>query len=127
MKPVFLALTLACLMSTLRSPAFAHAILLRSDPTSAASIPAGPLKITLEYNSRIDFGRSIVRLSAPDGSQTVLKLSQSAVNIAAAEAKPVAPGAYTLRWQVLAIDGHITRGVVPFTVTGNTTAAAAAE
>ena len=29
------------------------------------------------------------------------------------------PGAYTLRWQVLAIDGHITRGDVPFTVEGN--------
>jgi hypothetical protein len=27
------------------------------------------------------------------------------------------PGAYVLRWQVLAVDGHITRGDVPFTVT----------
>ncbi len=29
------------------------------------------------------------------------------------------PGAYVVRWQVLAIDGHITRGDVPFTVTGH--------
>ena len=29
------------------------------------------------------------------------------------------PGAYVMRWQVLAIDGHITRGDVVFTVTGN--------
>ena len=28
------------------------------------------------------------------------------------------PGRYVVRWQVLAIDGHITRGDVPFTVTG---------
>jgi len=28
----------------------------------------------------------------------------------------LAPGAHVLRWQVLAIDGHITRGDVPFTV-----------
>ena len=28
------------------------------------------------------------------------------------------PGAYVVRWQVLAVDGHITRGDVPFTVTG---------
>ncbi len=27
------------------------------------------------------------------------------------------PGDYTVRWQVLAVDGHITRGDVPFTVT----------
>jgi hypothetical protein len=26
------------------------------------------------------------------------------------------PGPYVLRWQVLAIDGHITRGDVTFTV-----------
>ena len=27
------------------------------------------------------------------------------------------PGSYVLHWQVLAVDGHITRGDVPFTVT----------
>ena len=79
----------------------------------------------LEYNSRIDFDRSIVRLSAPDGSQTVLKLNPSAANVAGAEAQPASPGAYVLHWQVLAIDGHITRGVVPFTVTSATAAAIA--
>jgi len=26
------------------------------------------------------------------------------------------PGSYTLRWQALAPDGHITRGEIPFTV-----------
>jgi len=31
----------------------------------------------------------------------------------------LAAGAYSLRWQVLAIDGHITRGDLVFTVTGN--------
>jgi methionine-rich copper-binding protein CopC len=28
----------------------------------------------------------------------------------------LSPGAYSVRWQVLAVDGHITRGEVPFTV-----------
>jgi methionine-rich copper-binding protein CopC len=28
----------------------------------------------------------------------------------------LAPGQYRLRWQVLAIDGHLTRGDIPFTV-----------
>ena len=35
-----------------------------------------------------------------------------------AKASHLAAGRYTLRWQVLAIDGHITRGDIPFTVTG---------
>jgi len=29
---------------------------------------------------------------------------------------PWAPGAWRLRWQVLALDGHITRGDVPFAI-----------
>ena len=126
MKLILFATASAYLLA-LTSPTLAHAILLRSDPAPATSVPAGPLKVTLQYNSRIDFERSIVRLNAPDGSQTMLKLNRSAANIAEAEARPTAPGAYTLRWQVLAIDGHITRGVVPFTVIGTVTAAAAAE
>jgi methionine-rich copper-binding protein CopC len=28
----------------------------------------------------------------------------------------IQPGSYRLRWQVLALDGHITRGDIPFTV-----------
>jgi methionine-rich copper-binding protein CopC len=28
-----------------------------------------------------------------------------------------APGKYRIRWQVLALDGHITRGDIPFIVT----------
>ena len=127
MKPVLLATSSAWLLLATTWPCLAHAILIRSDPAPAASVPAGPLKVTLEYNSRIDFDRSVVRLSAPDGSQTVLKLNPSAANVAGAEAQPALPGAYVLRWQVLAIDGHITRGVVPFTVTGSATAAATSE
>ena len=35
---------------------------------------------------------------------------------APAPAAPLAPGAWRLRWQVLALDGHITRGDIPFTL-----------
>ncbi len=34
-----------------------------------------------------------------------------------ATASGLRPGTYKLRWQVLAIDGHITRGDIPFRVT----------
>jgi methionine-rich copper-binding protein CopC len=32
----------------------------------------------------------------------------------AAEIEGLVPGRYRLRWQVLAVDGHITRGDIPF-------------
>jgi hypothetical protein len=34
----------------------------------------------------------------------------------AGEADALAPGDYVLHWQVLAVDGHITRGDIPFRV-----------
>ena len=34
----------------------------------------------------------------------------------AAKASGLAPGAYRLRWQVLSVDGHVSRGDVNFKV-----------
>ncbi len=97
----------------------AHAILLESQPEARGSVVAGHVDIRLRFNSRIDADRSRLTLTAPDGSQTVLPARrEGAGNILTATAG-LAPGAYSLRWQVLAIDGHITRGDVAFTVTGN--------
>jgi hypothetical protein len=38
-------------------------------------------------------------------------------DILSAKASNLPPGDYRLRWQVLASDGHITRGEIPFSVT----------
>lgn len=102
--------------------ACAHAILMRSEPAVGATLPPGPLKIVLEYNSRIDFRRSVVKLSGPDQQGTTLGLGQQAANVAGATADVTTPGAYTIKWQVLATDGHITRGIVPFVVSGRSAA-----
>jgi methionine-rich copper-binding protein CopC len=96
-------------------PAFAHAILTSSTPASGGSIASGHQTFDFQYNSKIDHRRSRLTLTRPDGIATVLKiLPTSATNALDAEAD-LKPGAYTLRWQALALDGHITRGDVPFT------------
>ena len=95
--------------------AAAHAILVDSTPAPNAHVPSGTLAIDFRYNSRIDAPRSKLTLTAPDGSATRLPSTGQGQDRLLATA-PVAPGAYTLRWQVLAVDGHITRGNVPFTV-----------
>ena len=78
-------------------------------------MPAGSLAIAFRYNSRIDAGRSKLTLTAPDGATTRLATHGEGADLLAASAT-VTPGGYTLHWQVLATDGHITRGNVPFTV-----------
>jgi hypothetical protein len=56
----------------------------------------------------------------PDNSTTDLKIAeQTSADTLNAKASGLKPGAYRIRWQVLAPDGHITRGEVPFTVTGS--------
>jgi methionine-rich copper-binding protein CopC len=96
-------------------PAHAHAILVQSDPAHAARLPPGAHTLSLRFNSRLDRLRSRLTLTRPDRSQTVLALLDGPDDQLAA-AVTLAPGAHTLRWQVLAIDGHITRGDLPFTV-----------
>jgi methionine-rich copper-binding protein CopC len=95
--------------------AHAHAILKSSAPRPGATVPAGPLAISLRFNSRIDASRSRLTLLRPDGSQDALAFAAPAADMLAAETTLV-PGHHVLRWQVLAIDGHITRGDLPFTV-----------
>jgi methionine-rich copper-binding protein CopC len=41
---------------------------------------------------------------------------QSAADLLTADLPDLMSGQYRLRWQVLAIDGHLTRGDIPFSV-----------
>ena len=52
----------------------------------------------------------------PDGTVARLQTSAGTAPQFLQGTGSVGPGAYTLHWQVLAIDGHITRGNVHFTV-----------
>jgi copper resistance protein C len=100
--------------------ASAHAVLMASTPAAGTSVPMGHVDMTFRYNSRIDRARSRLTLTSPDHSQSVLKIvPEGGPDTLSANAEVTASGAYVVHWQVLAIDGHITRGDVPFTVMGH--------
>ncbi len=97
--------------------ALAHAVVVQAQPALDQQVPAGPLDVRLEFNSRIDKERSKLELTAPDGAKTEMTMGQDGEpNVLTATTAALPAGAYSLRWQVLAIDGHITRGDIPFTV-----------
>ena len=99
------------------SSAAAHAILLESTPALKGAVAGPDVPLKLRFNVRIDASRSRLTLLDPDGSSQTLAISgQDPPNTISAQAKGLLPGAYRLRWQVLASDGHITRGEIPFTV-----------
>jgi methionine-rich copper-binding protein CopC len=113
-RPVHLVLCAAALAAP--APVMAHAILIDSTPAIRATVPPGSVAFTLHYNSRIDRERSRLTLVAPDKSQTRLAVGTDGPEDTMTTTADVKPGDYTVRWQVLATDGHITRGDVPFTV-----------
>jgi len=106
---------LALLVGT--APALAHAIVIDSTPAAGGTVTGPDLLIELRFNSRIDHERSRLTLYLPDGRiRSLAQVPDAAPDVVAARAAGLTPGAYRLRWQVLAVDGHITRGDVPFQV-----------
>ncbi len=98
-------------------PAAAHAIITGSTPGAGATVTGPDIAMSVRYNSRIDAERSRLTLIGADGKSTPLPIAASpAPDMLTAKATGLKPGDYRLRWQVLAVDGHITRGDIPFTV-----------
>ncbi len=102
----------------LPSAAGAHAILEESAPPSGATVAAGPVDLRLRYNSRIDRSRSRLTLIRADKTRDTIAIEPDGPPDIISARVDLAPGACVIRWQVLATDGHITRGDVPLTVTG---------
>ena len=99
--------------------ALAHAIVLSSSPALDSQQKGPDIAISVKFNSRIDHARS--RLSLVDAANKTIELMldpSTPVDALVGRATGLTAGRYRIRWQVLAIDGHITRGDIPFTVTG---------
>jgi methionine-rich copper-binding protein CopC len=97
--------------------AFAHAVLIEATP-GARGVIAGPeVVFRLRFNSRIDGARSALQLVLPDRKVRSIPTSrQPSADTLSSHVTGMKSGRYTLRWQVLAADGHITRGEIPFEV-----------
>ena len=108
---------LIALVSVLMPQADGHAILTEAIPAAGSKITGPDVTILLHFNARIDHQRSRLFLVLPGGAQKELPLRpEQRADMLSGEAKGLSAGPYKVRWQVLANDGHITRGEVPFAV-----------
>ena len=115
--PPLRALLVAVLCLAGAAKAEAHAIVLESVPRAGATITEPRIDIAIRFSSRIDRARSHLVLIGTDSKERGLTiLPEAAPDLLRATVEGLAPGRYRLRWQVLALDGHITRGDIPFTV-----------
>ena len=97
--------------------AHAHAIVVAAQPAMDSTVARGELEIRLDFNSQIDRQRSRLSLQRPDGSEVIVALAPDGpAGVLAGRAQATQSGRWKLRWQVLSLDGHITRGEVRFSV-----------
>jgi len=101
------------------APAAAHGILLESTPKAGEIVPPGLRVLDLRFNARVESRLSKLRLAGPSGED--VPLSEEPANSArpgrlAATPPPLAPGAYTVRWQIFTGDGHLSHGRFSFQV-----------
>ena len=116
---VALTIGAVCLIGSDR-PVAAHAVLIDATPASDSTIPGPDVDVKLRFNLRIDRARSRLTLVFPDGKTIALNIAaQDAPDMLVARATGLGRGSYRLRWQVLAVDGHITRGELLFHVSGS--------
>ncbi len=112
-----LALAVLVLVIFLPIRLLAHAVLVDSSPKAGATVKGPDLTISLLFNVRVDGTRSRCTLVLPDGTTKSLPLeTQAKPEMLTGKATGLVAGKYKLQWQVLAADGHISRGELPFTV-----------
>ena len=116
LSPFFLAALLA-----LPSLAQAHARLEKSDPSRRATLASAPAAVRLWFNESVEAefsrirvvdgaGETVVeggRVDADDAKLLVLDLPEG-----------LAPGDYTVTFEVLSVDGHRVKQSFPFSVKG---------
>jgi methionine-rich copper-binding protein CopC len=94
-----------------------HAIVVSAQPAANSVVTPGEIAIRLAFNGRVDSRRSGLSLQRPDGSEVPVALTlDNPPGVLAARARVDTIGRWQLRWQVLSLDGHITRGEVDFSV-----------
>jgi len=97
----------------------AHAIILESEPAAGAKLAEPPTRIYLRFNSKIEKRLSRVTLAAEDGRPVPLVVKTDGGEKPDRIVLPLGslrPGAYAVRYKVLAADGHITEGALRFIV-----------
>ena len=107
-----------CVFALLLVPVavYAHAVLIETVPSPNSTINGKEVEIKLRFNARIDSKRSRLVIVYPDSSQKLLSIDQPSPDVLESRIAGLKSGKYALRWRVLAFDGHITQGEIPFDV-----------
>jgi len=99
--------------------AFAHALVLESRPAQGAQLTEAPREVYLRFNSKLEKHLSHVTIATDKGQPVALPIAVDGGEKPDRLVLPLAhlgPGSYLVRYKVLAVDGHITEGILRFSV-----------
>ena len=103
----------------LATPAFAHNVLVGTEPKSGATLTVGPTEVRFDFNAPVRTGPNTITVLGPNG--THWERSENAMvmgNSAMAQVAPLGPaGVYTASYSVISADGHPVSGDITFTLT----------
>ncbi len=102
---------------TATPPVWAHAYPAVSVPNNGATLKEPPSEVRIQFTEAIELAFSAVTVIGPNKEIVSQgKLRKLADDSVAIGLKPLQAGNYSVEWQVLSVDTHVTEGVLRFTI-----------
>jgi methionine-rich copper-binding protein CopC len=96
---------------------WAHAYPAVSIPGDGATLKEPPREVRIQFTEAIEIAFSKITVKGASGDVfTGGKLRKLADDTLAVDLKPLRAGSYTIEWQVLSVDTHVTEGTLRFTL-----------
>jgi len=108
--------TTALLTLTAATAAYAHAFLDHAEPRVGSTTSAAPKEVVLSFTQNLEPAFSSVEVSDANGARVDLGKPKISATTMRVGLKPLPPGTYRVRWQVLSVDTHTTEGNFTFQV-----------
>ena len=96
-----------------------HTALKSSIPAKGSSV-ASPTAVSLTFTEAVNVKLTTIAITKPDSSVVealVVPTGPPAATVGGKVTNALAPGKYLVKWKTASDDGHVVRGVIPFTVT----------
>jgi copper transport protein len=107
-------------------PAFAHAVLLSTDPTASAALARSPKTVTLTFGENVEASLGAIRVYNQQGERVDVSAPfhpGGRGSEVAATLPSLRSGLYVVTWRVISADSHPVHGAFTFQVgSGSTTA-----
>lgn len=110
-------LVAVCLAASGSPTAHAHAELVRSQPGNGEQVAEPPAKVVLSYSEGVQLGEiTVIDAHGQRVDRGELTIGPEDRTIVEVPLQEIGNGIYTVTWQVLADDGHVTKGSFFFIV-----------